>query len=102
MPVAYFAAHGTSDSVLCYDSMSSGCVGNGMALAENFGDANGCTWMTPTKVTNGNHVCTSMMGCDDGYPLEFCSFNGDHTPDPRENNQPSWLYQDVWDFFNQF
>jgi poly(3-hydroxybutyrate) depolymerase len=94
-PVAYYASHGTHDSVLNYD--------NGVGLAQNFSTANGCTWMTPTKVTSGAHVCTNLMGCKAGYPLEFCSFNGDHTPDP-DNGQSgnSWEYQNVWDFLKQF
>ena len=101
-PVAYYASHGTSDSVLCYDSMSSGCqVGNGVELFENFAEANGCTYQTPTKVTNGNHMCTELMGCTDGYPAKFCSHSGDHTPDPSDGGA-SWQYQDVWDFFSQF
>lgn len=94
-PVAYYAAHGTHDSVLNYD--------NGVGLAQNFAKANGCTWMTPTKVTSGAPVCTTLVGCTLGYPLEFCSFNGDHTPDP-DNGQSgsSWQYREVWKFFSQF
>ncbi len=92
--VAYYGSHGTHDSVLNYDG--------GVSLAQNFASANGCTWETPTKVTNGDHVCTDLMGCMTGYPVEFCSFNGDHTPDPRDGNQTSWEYQNVWDFFSQF
>jgi poly(3-hydroxybutyrate) depolymerase len=104
-PVAYYASHGTSDNVLCYDTTrASGCaVGNGVSLAQNFSLANGCTWMTPTKVTSGNHVCTSMMGCMTGYPVEFCSFNDPHTPDPTDSGQrTSWEYQNVWTFLSQF
>lgn len=95
-PVAYYGSHGTSDSVLGYDG--------GVSLAQNFAMPNGCTWMTPTRVTSGNHVCTDMMGCSAGYPVKFCSFNGDHTPDPRDPGMSSgsWQYQLVWDFFNQF
>jgi poly(3-hydroxybutyrate) depolymerase len=104
-PVAYYASHGNNDSVLCYDGTpTNGCrVGNGVSLAQNFAMANGCTWMTPTKVTSGNHVCTSLTGCMMGYPLEFCSFNGDHTPDPLDPGQrTSWEYQNVWTFLSQF
>jgi len=103
-PVAYYASHGTTDSVLCYDGNSSGCqVGNGMQLAQNFAKANGCTWATPQKVTSGNHVCTKLMGCMTGYPEEFCSFNGDHTPDPKDSGGGnSWEYQEAWNFLNQF
>jgi poly(3-hydroxybutyrate) depolymerase len=94
-PVAYFASHGTHDSVLNYS--------NGVGLAQNFAKANSCTWATPTQVSSGNHVCTDEMGCAMGYPVKFCSFNGDHTPDP-DNGQSgsSWVYQDVWNFFKQF
>lgn len=95
MPVAYYASHGTSDGVLNYDS--------GITLARNYAAANGCNWVTPTKVTSGNHVCTDLMGCSSGYPEQFCSFNGDHTPDPRDpNQQTSWEYANVWKFFSQF
>lgn len=104
-PVAYYASHGTADSVLCYDqTRTAGCaVGNGVSLAQNFSMANGCTFMAPTKVTSGNHICTSMTGCMTGYPVEFCSFNGPHTPDPTDPGQrTSWEYQNVWDFLSQF
>ncbi|HMA93016.1 MAG TPA: hypothetical protein VKP30_10035 [Polyangiaceae bacterium] len=95
-PVAFYHAHGTRDSVLNYDSM-------GLPLAQNFAKANGCTWATPTKVTSGNHVCTNMTGCTAGYPLEFCSFNGDHTPFPDNGQaQGSWGPQEAWKFLSQF
>ncbi len=94
-PVAFFASHGTHDSVLNYSS--------GVGLAQNFATANGCNWMTPTAVNSGQHMCTDEMGCMTGYPERFCSFNGDHTPDP-DNGQSgnSWVYQEVWNFFSQF
>jgi poly(3-hydroxybutyrate) depolymerase len=93
-PVAYYASHGTHDSVLNYDG--------GVTLAQNFAKADGCTWMTPTKVTSGAHACTNMTGCSMGYPVEFCSFNGDHTPDPDSGQSGnSWEYQNVWTFLSQ-
>jgi poly(3-hydroxybutyrate) depolymerase len=94
-PVAYYASHGTHDSVLNYS--------NGVGLAQNFAKANGCTWATPTSVTSGAHVCTNEMGCMAGYPLEFCSFNGDHTPFPDNGQESSsWNAANVWTFFSQF
>jgi poly(3-hydroxybutyrate) depolymerase len=103
-PVAYYASHGVGDSVLCYEQGSTGCqVGNGLQLFQNFAQANGCTYATPTKVTSGNHVCTSLAGCNTGYPTQFCSFNGDHTPDPKDPGQSnSWEYQAAWNFLSQF
>jgi poly(3-hydroxybutyrate) depolymerase len=95
-PVAYYHSHGTSDSVLNYDSM-------GMPLAKNFASANGCTWKDPTKVTSGSHVCTNMTGCKADYPLEFCSFKGDHTPFPDTGQSSgSWGPQEAWKFLSQF
>jgi len=94
-PVAYYASHGTQDTVLNYDM--------GVSLCHNYATVNHCNWMTPTKVTSGNHVCTSMKGCETGYPVEFCSFNGPHTPDPTDPGQRnSWEYQTVWNFLSQF
>ncbi|HXT99373.1 MAG TPA: hypothetical protein VN903_00175 [Polyangia bacterium] len=96
VPVAYYASHGTHDSVLNYDS-------SGLPLAQNFAKANGCTYVAPTKVTSGAHVCTSLMGCKTGYPLEFCSFNGDHTPYPDTGqSQGSWGPPEAWKFLSQF
>jgi len=37
-----------------------------------------------------------------GYPVEFCSFNGPHTPDPTDAGMSSWEYQNVWTYFSQF
>jgi len=94
-PVAYYASHGTQDTVIGYNL--------GVSLAQTYAGVNGCTWMTPTKVTSGPHVCTSMTGCTTGYPLEFCSFNGPHTPDPDTGQSASsWAYQEVWTFLSQF
>jgi poly(3-hydroxybutyrate) depolymerase len=96
VPVAYYGSHGTHDSVLDYESL-------GLPLPQAFAKANGCTWVTPTKVTSGAHVCTTLTGCKTGYPLEFCSFNGDHTPYPDNGqSQGSWGPQEAWKFLNQF
>jgi hypothetical protein len=42
------------------------------------------------------------MGCKSGYPEQFCSFNGGHTPDPSDGGGMSWEYANVWKFFSQF
>jgi poly(3-hydroxybutyrate) depolymerase len=90
--VAFYASHGTNDNVLGYDG--------GVSMAQTFATQNSCTWMTPTKAS-GNHVCTNLMGCKTGWPVEFCSFVGPHTPDPQEGGQ-RWQPAEVWKFFNQF
>ncbi|HLK91740.1 MAG TPA: hypothetical protein VKZ18_17750 [Polyangia bacterium] len=93
-PVAYYASHGTNDTVLPYSG--------GVSIAQSWAGADGCAAATPTQAT-GNHVCTSFMGCAAGYPVEFCSFVGPHTPDPTDSGQrTSWEYQNVWTFLSQF
>ena len=95
-PVAYYASHGTQDSVLQYSG--------GVSMAQNYAKANGCTWATPPQATSAStHICTDLMGCSAGYPVEFCSFVGPHTPDPSDTGQrTSWEYANVWKFFSQF
>jgi poly(3-hydroxybutyrate) depolymerase len=93
-PVGYYASHGTGDSVLNYSQ--------GVGLFRNFATANGCTYVAPPASVNGNHVCNTLMGCMAGYPTQFCAFNGDHTPDPRDGSAASWEYQTVWTYFSQF
>jgi poly(3-hydroxybutyrate) depolymerase len=93
-PVAYYASHGTNDTVLPYSG--------GVSIAETWAAADGCTAQVPAEAT-GNHVCTTYAGCKAGYPVEFCSFVGPHTPDPTDSGQrTSWEYQNVWDFLSQF
>jgi poly(3-hydroxybutyrate) depolymerase len=107
-PVAYYLSHGTNDSVLTYDgtnprhTATTGEAG-GVGLAKNWATADGCTWQIPTKVISGAHVCTKFAGCKSGYPVEFCSFNGDHVAFPDSNvESSSWGPQEVWTFFSQF
>jgi poly(3-hydroxybutyrate) depolymerase len=102
-PVAYYHSHGISDGVLGYDQ-DNNPDGAGVGMAKDFSMANGCTWKTPTKVTNGQpHVCSDMVGCMTGYPVKFCSFAGGHTPYPDGGNKNStWQPPVVWEFFNQF
>jgi poly(3-hydroxybutyrate) depolymerase len=93
-PVAYYASHGTNDTVLPYSG--------GVSIAQTWAAADGCTAATPTQAT-GSHVCTNYVGCSAGYPVEFCSFVGPHTPDPTDSGQSkSWEYQNVWTFLSQF
>ncbi len=89
--VAFYASHGTQDGVLGYDG--------GVTMATTYANLNGCTMMTPARA-NGDHVCTNFMGCDEDYPVEFCSFVGPHTPDPPREGGQRWQPQEVWQFFN--
>jgi poly(3-hydroxybutyrate) depolymerase len=73
-------------------------------LAKSWAIADGCTWVMPQKVISGAHVCTKFAGCKSGYPVEFCSFNGGHTPWPDNqspNDGKSWGPTEAWTFLNQ-
>jgi poly(3-hydroxybutyrate) depolymerase len=92
--VAYYASHGTNDNVLQYSG--------GLTMTQNFAKANGCTWATPPQATGG-HTCTNITGCMTGYPVEFCSFVGQHTPYPDNGQaQGSWGPGEAWKFLSQF
>jgi poly(3-hydroxybutyrate) depolymerase len=93
-PVAFYGSHGTNDPVLPYSQ--------GLSIAQNYATANGCTWATPPQAT-GSHICTSLKNCMTGYPLEFCSFVGGHTPFPDTGASPgSWGPGEAWKFISQF
>jgi len=92
--VAYYASHGTQDNVLQYSG--------GVSMAQNFATINGCTWADPPQAS-GSHICTDIKGCASGYPVEFCSFVGPHTPYPDTGqSQGSWGPGQAWKFLNQF
>lgn len=94
VPIGYYLSHGTNDSVLGYDG--------GVSLTQNYATANGCSWATPPKAS-GSHICTNLTGCKTGYPVEFCSFVGDHTAYPDNGNEStSWGPAEVWKFLSQF
>jgi poly(3-hydroxybutyrate) depolymerase len=84
VPVAVWSSHGTSDQTL---SLSSG-----EAARDEFVVRNGCGSQTMATTPS---PCVSHQGCDPGYPVTWCEFNGDHVT-------PSWAPQAIWDFFLQF
>jgi poly(3-hydroxybutyrate) depolymerase len=95
IPIGFYASHGFDDSVLAY--------GGGVTLAQSYGKTNGCTWATPTPVSSGAHICTHEADCKPGYPVEFCSFDGGHTPYPDNGvATTSWGPAEVWGFISQF
>lgn len=94
IPIGYYLSHGTNDSVLPYDT--------GVSLTQSYATTNGCTWATPPKAS-GAHICTNLTGCKTGYPVEFCSFVGDHTAYPDSGNESnSWGPAEVWKFLSLF
>jgi poly(3-hydroxybutyrate) depolymerase len=102
-PVAFFGAHSINDGTNAYSS--------GITILNRFAKNNGCTAQTPPQPGGGNtHVCTKFTGCNDGYPVEWCAFDGGgHTPAPVDGSangsgggDKTWTKGEVWKFFNQF
>lgn len=96
-PIALFAAHGLSDSVLD--------IARGRQLRDHFVQVNGVTPQNPPEPANGSgtHVCTTYQGGSPKYPVEWCAFDGDHNPNPHDSGQSSsWMPAQVWAFFSQF
>lgn len=103
-PVAFFGSHSISDGTNPYSS--------GITILNRFAKNNGCTAQMPPEPAQGSqtHVCTKFTGCKDGYPVEWCSFNGGgHTPAPVDGSangsgggDKTWTKAEVWKFFTQF
>ena len=99
-PIAYLGIHGISDGTCS--------ISGGRALRDRFVKNNGCTAQSPPEPSAGSltHTCTSYEGCNDGYPVEWCAFDGGHTPGMvdggGDDGAKTWTKGEVWKFFTQF
>jgi poly(3-hydroxybutyrate) depolymerase len=96
-PIAFYASHGLSDSVLD--------IAQGRAVRDHFVQVNGVTPQSPPEpaVGSGTHICTTYQGGSAKYPVEWCAFDGDHNPNPHDGGQStSWNPPQVWAFISQF
>jgi polyhydroxybutyrate depolymerase len=85
-PIAAWMAHGTADETVTYEQ--------GEAARDTFLAQNHCdTSAEPTPVEPEG--CVSYQGCDEGYPVIWCSHDGGHTV-------PSFTGAAVSDFFSSF
>ncbi|MGZ6267431.1 MAG: hypothetical protein ACXWNR_02565, partial [Candidatus Limnocylindrales bacterium] len=96
-PIAFYASHGLGDSVLD--------ISNGRSLRDHFVQVDGVTPQEPPEpaVGSGTHICTKYQGGSTKYPVEWCAFDGDHTPNPHDIGQTaSWNPPEAWAFISQF
>ncbi len=99
-PVAYLGIHGVSDPTCS--------IAGGRGLRDTFVKNNGCTAMSPPEPAagSGKHICTSYTGCTAGHPVEWCAFDGGHTPGNvdggGDDGAKTWTKTEVWKFFTQF
>lgn len=80
-PVALCASHGLSDSVLD--------ISAGRILRDHFVQVNGVTPQAAPEPAagSGTHICTKYAGASAQYPVVWCAFDGDHTPNPHDSGQ---------------
>jgi poly(3-hydroxybutyrate) depolymerase len=99
-PVAYIGIHGISDGTLN--------ISGGRSMRDRFVMNNGCTAQNPPEPSGGSltHTCTTYAGCTAGYPVEWCAFDGGHTPGMvdggGDDGAKTWTKTEVWKFFKQF
>ena len=99
-PVAYIGIHGLGDGTLN--------ISGGRSMRDRFVMNNGCTAQSPPEPRAGSltHTCTTYQGCRAGYPVEWCVFDGGHTPGVvdggGDDGARTWTKTEVWKFFSQF
>jgi polyhydroxybutyrate depolymerase len=83
-PIAMWGSHGTSDSLVP--------IASGRQARDKILGLNHCG--TDTKSTDPS-PCVAYQGCDTGYPVTWCEWDGDH-------NRPPFGNTAVAAFFKQF
>jgi polyhydroxybutyrate depolymerase len=95
--VAVMGFHGTEDTVV---SIEGGRRGRDEFIARNHctmetTPVDGAVWCDGIPDNRQPCTCVSYNGCDEGYPVVWCEFNGPHTPAPNSGAT-------IWNFFAQF
>ncbi len=99
-PIAYIGIHGIGDQTCRIEG--------GRSLRDRSVRNNTCTTQNPSEPSSGSktHICTKYPGCKEGYPVEWCAFDGGHTPGivdgGGDDGAKTWTKTEVWKFFSQF
>lgn len=95
-PIAYFGASSLTETM-------------GRGLGQKMAERNGCTAQEiPLPAAGSNsHICIQYQGCNDGYPVEWCTHTSGHQAAPYDggagdNADKTWVPGKVWSFFSQF
>jgi poly(3-hydroxybutyrate) depolymerase len=82
--VAVWLSHGNMDTVVTFAS--------GQQSRDRWVTSNHCDSTTAAADANG---CVEYEGCDDGFPVVWCEFDGGHTV-------PIFASTEIWKFFSRF
>lgn len=96
-PVAYYAQHGISDSVLP--------IALGRQIRDTFVTDNHCTAQNAPEPAagSGTHIKTVYSGCSTGHPVWWIAFDGPHEPLATDAGaSASWTPGQIWSFISQF
>ena len=81
-PIAYFGITGMSDGTCPWVSNDSAKQGGKYCVLTHAED-NGCTVpgnIETATVGSKDYLCYDFEGCQEGYPVRVCTFDGAHTP----------------------
>ena len=84
--IAYWSSHGSSDTTIS--------PAKGIEARDEFVTRNGCD-KAIEPVAFGSDGCVAFQGCKQGYPVNWCPFDGIHQPPPFSG--PA-----IWAFLSQF
>jgi poly(3-hydroxybutyrate) depolymerase len=82
--IAYWSSHGTNDPTID--------ISQGEDARDEFVQRNHCQ---PDTAPTDPEGCVSYQGCDAGYPVHWCPFDGVHEPPPFSGSA-------IWAFLSQF
>ena len=103
LPIAWMGTVGMSDE-LCTPELGRSSrdrilKNNGIPDAEgNFTDARG---EKAEEYAGDKHVCYDYTTVDPRFPVKWCTFNGGHSYNPREDGKV-WTTETGWEFITQF
>jgi len=103
LPIAWMGTVGMSDE-LCTPELGRSSrdrilKNNGIPDAEgNFTDARG---EKAEEYAGDKHVCYDYKTVDPRFPVKWCTFDGGHSYNPREDGKV-WTTETGWEFITQF
>jgi hypothetical protein len=107
-PIAYMSTTGMSDGTCRWGDANSG----GQGCVIQHAKENGCTIPStfPTAaVGSKKYVCYDFEGCQAGYPVKVCTFDGGHTPSSVDDGTSTgddglkaFIPPIAWQFIAQF
>lgn len=108
--VAYFGITGMSDGTCAWVNNDQNQLGGKYCVLTHAED-NGCTTPGDIDTTapggSNSHVCHEFEGCDAGYPVKVCTFDGAHTPSsvsdgsPGDDGLDAFVPPLAWEFISQ-